>query len=94
MEQSPLFRLPRELRDEIYKYALYHAGGLLYTIGKKFIFSNPEIDLFDNCVHPFPPGYISTQRLTVLISASGLGNWSSAGLPPFFDPQDTSLLCP
>ncbi|EMD86705.1 hypothetical protein COCC4DRAFT_25287 [Bipolaris maydis ATCC 48331] len=34
MEQSLLFRLPRELRDEIYKYALYHAGGLLYTIGK------------------------------------------------------------
>lgn len=29
-----MFRLPCELRDEIYKYALYHAGGLLYTMGK------------------------------------------------------------
>ncbi|KAH8621239.1 metal ion binding protein [Alternaria alternata] len=35
MDHSPLlFRLPRELRDEIYRHALYHAGGLLYTVGK------------------------------------------------------------
>ncbi|KAF2844535.1 hypothetical protein T440DRAFT_523431 [Plenodomus tracheiphilus IPT5] len=35
MDHSPLlFRLPRELRDEIYRLALYHAGGLLYTVGK------------------------------------------------------------
>jgi hypothetical protein len=32
-ERPSLFRLPRELRDEIYKYALYHTEGLLYTIG-------------------------------------------------------------
>jgi hypothetical protein len=35
MDYSPLlFRLPRELRDEIYRHALYHAGGLLYTMGR------------------------------------------------------------
>jgi hypothetical protein len=35
MEYYPaLFRLPRELRDEIYRHALYHTGGLLYTVGK------------------------------------------------------------
>jgi hypothetical protein len=35
MDHSPaLFRLPRELRDEIYRHALYNAGGLLYTVGK------------------------------------------------------------
>jgi hypothetical protein len=35
MDHPPLlFRLPRELRDEIYRHALYHAGGLLYTVGK------------------------------------------------------------
>jgi hypothetical protein len=33
-DSPPLFRLPRELRDEIYKLALYHVGGLLYTIGR------------------------------------------------------------
>lgn len=38
MDQPPLlFRLPRELRDEIYMHALYHAGGLLYTVGKSGI---------------------------------------------------------
>lgn len=30
MVSSPLFRLPRELRDQIYQYALYNANGLLY----------------------------------------------------------------
>jgi hypothetical protein len=35
MDHPPLlFQLPRELRDEIYRHALYHAGGLLYTVGK------------------------------------------------------------
>jgi hypothetical protein len=31
---SPFFRLPRELRDEVYKYALYHAEGLLFRAAK------------------------------------------------------------
>ena len=35
MDHPPLlFRLPRELRDEIYGHALYHAGGLLFAVGK------------------------------------------------------------
>jgi hypothetical protein len=31
---SPFFRLPRELRDEVYKYALYHADGLLFKVAE------------------------------------------------------------
>lgn len=34
MISSPLFRLPREIRDEIYKYVLYNANGLLYKTGR------------------------------------------------------------
>lgn len=34
MYRPPLFSLPRELRDEVYRYALHHAHGLLYRVSK------------------------------------------------------------
>ena len=35
METSLLFRLPRELRDQIYEYALYEPPGLLYRLSEE-----------------------------------------------------------
>jgi hypothetical protein len=37
MTPSVFFRLPQELRDEVYKYALHHADGLLYGVSKSGI---------------------------------------------------------
>jgi hypothetical protein len=50
-QQFPLFRLPRELRDEIYNYYTYDEEGLAYDYPSKTLkYANgQELDLTYTC---------------------------------------------
>jgi hypothetical protein len=58
MYRPSLFCLPRELRDEVYRYALHHAQGLLYRVSKSGdgkIFVNVERDSGHKCLFAWRP---------------------------------------
>jgi hypothetical protein len=72
MAPSIFFRLPRELRVGVYKYALHHADGILYRVSKSGIGKLYANDQYSNHKRRFT-------RLRSYSSGMVLKKWRSTG---------------